>query len=52
MVSCVELQMQPAYQDADSTSTALQAAAPVGVTAFRTERLVLPQSAAQVQQIG
>ena len=31
--------MQPAYRDADSTSTALQAAAPIGVTEFRTERL-------------
>ena len=33
--------LQPAYQDADSTSTALQAAAPIGVTEFRTEKLVL-----------
>ena len=32
---------QPAYQDADSTSTAMQAAAPIGVTEFRTEKLVL-----------
>ena len=32
--------LQPAYQDADSTSTAMQAAAPIGVTEFRTEKLV------------
>ncbi|BDA47484.1 TIP41-like protein [Coccomyxa sp. Obi] len=29
----------PAYRDADSTSTALQAAAPIGVTEFSMERL-------------
>jgi hypothetical protein len=34
---------QPAYQDADSTATALQAAAPTGVTDFRTERLLIPE---------
>lgn len=33
--------MQPAYKDADSTAIALQAAAPVGVKEFRTERLQL-----------
>ena len=31
--------MQPAYQDADSTALALQAAAPIGVTHFSTEHL-------------
>ncbi|EIE23570.1 TIP41-domain-containing protein [Coccomyxa subellipsoidea C-169] len=31
----------PAYKDADSASTALQAAAPIGVTEFRTEKLQL-----------
>lgn len=36
-----KLVVQPAYKDADSASTALQAAAPIGVTEFRTEKLQL-----------
>lgn len=36
--------VQPAYQDADSTSTALHAAAPVGVKRFRMEKLVMRAS--------
>jgi type 2A phosphatase activator TIP41 len=32
----------PAYADADAASQALQAVAPVGVTAFKTDKLLLP----------
>lgn len=44
-VSILVVMVQPAYKDADSTSTALQAAAPIGVTEFYTEKLLLSGSA-------